>query len=205
MFATIRWRLSKPARSGTTKPSYLHWRQIARETTAEIRGCCSVFAATRRNENLRAAAHAAILPFRGASLYANQACWQLLKERQHRPPLQLAADDHLAAASTPCAWKTDLAMSKPMSLSSAWLAPLNRGGLNRPTSMAPTCRWRGRPQHQKRTYCDAETMSALPPIVLKHSRIAGLRKSRECGALAISAAARLCKLDTSTSDRLCGN
>src|SRR5476649_734844 len=32
---------------------------------------------------------------RGASLYANQAWRQLLKERQHRPPLQLAADDHL--------------------------------------------------------------------------------------------------------------
>jgi hypothetical protein len=33
---------------------------------------------------------------RGASLDANQAWWQLLKERQHVATLQLAADDHLA-------------------------------------------------------------------------------------------------------------
>jgi hypothetical protein len=33
----------------------------------------------------------------GASLDANQAWWQLLKESQHRPPLQLTTDDHLPA------------------------------------------------------------------------------------------------------------
>jgi hypothetical protein len=33
---------------------------------------------------------------RGASLYANQAWWQLLKERQDGTPLQLAANDNLA-------------------------------------------------------------------------------------------------------------
>jgi hypothetical protein len=43
------------------------------------------------------------------------------------------------------------------------------------------------------------------PIVLKNSKIAGLRKSRKCSALAILAAARLCKIDTSASDRFCGN
>src|SRR6266705_3338559 len=34
---------------------------------------------------------------RGASLYADQARWQLLKERQDVATLQLAADDHLAS------------------------------------------------------------------------------------------------------------
>jgi hypothetical protein len=34
---------------------------------------------------------------RGASLYADQARWQLLKERQNVATLQLAADDHLAS------------------------------------------------------------------------------------------------------------
>jgi hypothetical protein len=34
---------------------------------------------------------------RGASLYTNQAWWQLLEERQDRPPLELATDDHLAS------------------------------------------------------------------------------------------------------------
>jgi hypothetical protein len=48
---------------------------------------------------------------RGASFYADQACWQLLEERQDVTPLQLAPDDHLAAGVT---WKTDLAMSKPI-------------------------------------------------------------------------------------------
>jgi hypothetical protein len=35
---------------------------------------------------------------RGASLYADQTCWQLLKERNYLAPLQLTADDHLAAS-----------------------------------------------------------------------------------------------------------
>jgi hypothetical protein len=48
-------------------------------------------------------------------------------------------------------------------------------------------------------------MSAPGGIVLKNSKFAGLRKSRKCSALAISAAARLCRIDTSASDRFCGN
>ena len=42
-------------------------------------------------------------------------------------------------------------------------------------------------------------------IVLKNSKIAGLRKSRKCSSLAISAAARLCRIDTRASDRFRGN
>jgi hypothetical protein len=34
----------------------------------------------------------------GASLYANQAWWQLLKESQDRTPLQLPANNHLTAS-----------------------------------------------------------------------------------------------------------
>jgi hypothetical protein len=33
---------------------------------------------------------------RGASFCADQACWQLLEERQDEATLQLAPDDHLA-------------------------------------------------------------------------------------------------------------
>jgi hypothetical protein len=40
-------------------------------------------------------------------------------------------------------------------------------------------------------------------IVLKNSKFAGLRKSRECNALAISAAARLYRIDTSANSRFC--
>jgi hypothetical protein len=43
------------------------------------------------------------------------------------------------------------------------------------------------------------------PIVLKNSKIAGLRKSHKCSAFAISAAARRCRIDTRASDRFCGN
>jgi hypothetical protein len=43
------------------------------------------------------------------------------------------------------------------------------------------------------------------PIVLKNSKIAGLRKSRKCSALAISASARRCRIDTRASDGFCGN
>jgi len=42
-------------------------------------------------------------------------------------------------------------------------------------------------------------------IVLKNSEIAVLRKSRTCRLLAISAAARLCRIDTSASGRFCDN
>jgi hypothetical protein len=35
---------------------------------------------------------------RGASLYANQASWQLLKERNYLAPLQLTTEDHLATS-----------------------------------------------------------------------------------------------------------
>ena len=40
--------------------------------------------------------------------------WQFLEERQDGATLQLAADEHLAGASTPWTWKTDFAMSRPI-------------------------------------------------------------------------------------------
>jgi len=42
-------------------------------------------------------------------------------------------------------------------------------------------------------------------IVLKNPKIAGLRKSRKCSALAIFAAARLRRIDARASDRFWGN
>jgi hypothetical protein len=48
-------------------------------------------------------------------------------------------------------------------------------------------------------------MSAVERIVLKNSEIAALRKSRKCRMLAISAVARLCRIDTGASGRLCEN
>ena len=49
---------------------------------------------------------------RGASLDANQAGRQLLKERNYLAPLQLTTDDYLAPSVN--AVETDLAISKPI-------------------------------------------------------------------------------------------
>jgi hypothetical protein len=53
----------------------------------------------------------------------------------------------------------------------------------------------------------SRTLRHVPfvPIVLKNSKIAGLRKSRKCRMWANSAPARLCKIDTSASGRFCGD
>ncbi|MBR1233146.1 hypothetical protein JQ611_13985 [Bradyrhizobium sp. AUGA SZCCT0182] len=52
---------------------------------------------------------------RGTGLNANQTWWHLLEERKDMAALQLPARTNTwPAASTPCTWKTDLAMSKPI-------------------------------------------------------------------------------------------
>jgi hypothetical protein len=48
---------------------------------------------------------------------------------------------------------------------------------------------------------DRTSTSASRRIVLKNSKIAAIQKSRKCSALAISAAARLCRIDPRASDR----
>jgi hypothetical protein len=53
----------------------------------------------------------------------------------------------------------------------------------------------------QRRYRNGIEKVCFAPIVLKNSKIAVLRKSRKCCALAISAAARLCRNDTRVSDR----
>ena len=47
---------------------------------------------------------------RGTGLDANQACWNLLKERQNVTALQLPWMITLPCASTPWTWNTDLAI-----------------------------------------------------------------------------------------------
>src|SRR5262245_25487903 len=71
-----------------------------------------------------------------------------------------------SAASTPCTWKTDLAMSRPIvvtvcigSSSESWLhqqQPLN--GTRVPG-------WRSRPQHQERTCAPQQTASLFDHLV----------------------------------------
>jgi hypothetical protein len=59
---------------------------------------------------------------RRAGFDTDQTWRQLLEERQHIATLQLAANDNLAASVN--------AVNLENRLSSAWLAPLNRGSLN---------------------------------------------------------------------------
>src|SRR5260370_4075710 len=66
---------------------------------------------------------------RGASLDADQAWWQLRKERQHVETLQLAADDHLTRGIHSVDLKDRLG-DVETDCRYPWLAPLNRGSLN---------------------------------------------------------------------------
>jgi hypothetical protein len=51
---------------------------------------------------------------RGASLCADQTCWQLLKERNYLETLQLAANNHLVSVINAMNLKAGLAMSRPI-------------------------------------------------------------------------------------------
>ena len=62
--------------------------------------------------------------------------------------------------------------------------------------------WLQRPMLQNREESSCQTGAVHTwQIVLKNSKIAGLRKTRKCSALAVSAAARLRRKDTSAGDR----
>src|ERR1700730_6024158 len=88
---------------------------------------------------------------RGASLDANQAGWQLLKECQHVAALQLAADDHLAGGINPVDLENRLGdVETDCRVVCIWLLRI-MGALTAAPFVARPCRWRSRPQHQKRT------------------------------------------------------
>src|SRR6478672_473260 len=88
----------------------------------------------------------------GARFDANQARRQRLKERQDVAALQLTANDHLAFRVNAVHLKDrlcDIETDRCDRLHD-WLLRIV-GALTAPTSMALMCRWRSRPQHQKRT------------------------------------------------------
>src|SRR5258705_9347678 len=88
---------------------------------------------------------------RGASLDANQAWWQLLEEHQDGAALQPPADDHLAGGINSVDLEDrlrDVETDRRDRLHD-WLLRIV-GASTAPTSVALACRWRSRPQHQKR-------------------------------------------------------
>ena len=65
------------------------------------------------------------------------------------PALQLAPDHNITFRVDAMDLKTDFAMSRPIVVTACMVQSSESG---RPTAtMAPKCRWRSRPQHQKRT------------------------------------------------------
>src|SRR5512144_555977 len=80
----------------------------------------------------------------------HQPRWQLFKESQHIAPLQLAANDHLAININAMHLKNRLRNIETDCLNRLHGLFSIGGALTAPTFMALTCRWRSRPQHQKR-------------------------------------------------------
>src|SRR5471032_672680 len=89
---------------------------------------------------------------RGTSLDADQAWREFPKKRQDIAALQLTTDDDLALRINTVDLEYRLGDIETDSRDRlhAWLLQIV-GALTAPTSVALTCRWRSRPQHQKRT------------------------------------------------------
>src|SRR5271163_2528055 len=89
---------------------------------------------------------------RGASLDTNQARRQLLEERKNIATLQLTADHHLASSINAVDLKNRLRYIQTdcRNRLHSWLLRIV-GALTAPTSLALSCRWRSRPQHQNQT------------------------------------------------------
>src|SRR5215813_9051227 len=89
---------------------------------------------------------------RGTGLHADDAGWQPLKERQNMPALQLTADDHLSRRVDAVDLKhrfSNVETDRRDRLH-AWL-PITATAPAAIASMALTCRWGSRPQHQLQT------------------------------------------------------
>src|SRR5882757_3249721 len=86
---------------------------------------------------------------RGTGLNSHQAWWQLLEKRQDRAPLQLAADNDLTSGINTVDLKHrlgDIQTDCRNHLHNCFLRIV--GALSAPSSVALSCRWRSRPQHQ---------------------------------------------------------
>src|SRR5262245_54616339 len=89
---------------------------------------------------------------RSAGYHADEARRQLLKEWQNVPALELTANDYITCRVNSVDLKNrfrDIETDCRNRLH-IWLLRIV-GALTAPTSMALPCRWRSRPQHQKRT------------------------------------------------------
>jgi hypothetical protein len=89
---------------------------------------------------------------RGTGLNADQTRRQLLKERQNVATLQLPADNHQTVGIHAVNLEKRLGMSRPIVQTICMGSSVESWEpLAAPTSLALSCRWRSRPQHQSRT------------------------------------------------------
>src|SRR5215470_332253 len=90
---------------------------------------------------------------RSAGFDADKARRQLLKEWQNVPALELTANDYVTCRVNSVDLKNRLSdiETNCRDRLHVWLLRIV-GASTAPTSMALPCRWRSRPQHQKRTY-----------------------------------------------------
>src|SRR5262245_1413654 len=102
---------------------------------------------------------------RSAGFDADEARRQLLKEWQNVTALELTANDYITCRVNSVDLKNRLSdiETDGRDRLHVWLLQIV-GASTAPTSMALPCRWRSRPQHQKRTNASQQTTptSKLP-------------------------------------------
>src|SRR5262245_10755496 len=95
---------------------------------------------------------------RSAGFHADEARRQLLKEWQNVPALEPTANDYITCRVNCVDLKNRLSdiETNCRDRLHVWLLRIV-GASTAPTSMALPCRWRSRPQHQKRTHALQQT------------------------------------------------
>src|SRR5215831_3422165 len=103
---------------------------------------------------------------RSAGFHADEARRQLLKEWQNVPALELTANDYITCRVNCVDLKNRLSdiETNCRDRLHVWLLRIV-GPSTAPTSMALPCRWRSRPQHQKRTHAPQQTTPSLDHLV----------------------------------------
>src|SRR5262249_18488741 len=110
---------------------------------------------------------------RSAGFDANEAWRQLLKEWQNVTALELTANDDITCRINSVDLKNRLSdiETDGRDRLHVWLLRIV-GALTAPTSMALPCRWRSRPQHQKRTYAPQQESAATRSARRRRCRVA---------------------------------
>src|SRR5262244_1459615 len=103
---------------------------------------------------------------RSAGFDVNEAWRQLLKEWQNVTALELTANDDITCRINSVDLKNRLCDIETdcRDCLHVWLLRIV-GALTAPTSMALPCRWRSRPQHQKRTFAVQQTSPLSAPAI----------------------------------------